>query len=84
MVSSPFEVRGGTVRYELERTIENAQRDGIRVSTRKAGSQSAGQIGFARNVALLAVLVGIAPKQESVMVPLRYELLLNCRDEFSR
>jgi hypothetical protein len=76
-VLSPFEVRGGTVRRQLERTIENVKRDGVRVSNRNAGSQSAGQIGIARNAALLEVVVRVAPKRESVMVPLRYELLLN-------
>jgi hypothetical protein len=76
-VSSPFEVRGGTVRYQLERTIENAKRDGVRLSNRNAGSQSAGQIGLARNAAFLEVEVRLAPKRESVLVPLRYELLLN-------
>ncbi len=53
-VTSPFEVRGGTVGSKLERTIENAKRDGVRVSLRSAGSQSAGQIGIATTTASLA------------------------------
>jgi IrrE N-terminal-like domain len=76
-VTSPFEVRGGTIGNELERTIENAKRDGVRVSLRSAGSQSAGQIGTATTTASLEVVVRLAPKAESVRVPVRYELLLN-------
>ena len=76
-VVAPFEVRGGTVGRELEQTIKNAKRDGIRVTLRDAGSQSAGQIGIATNNAWLEVVVRLAPKQESVKVSLRYELLLN-------
>lgn len=76
-VTSPFDVRGGKVGQQLEQTIENAKRDGIRVTLRNAGSQSAGQIGFATNRAFVEVVVRLAPKQESVKVPVRYELLLN-------
>jgi hypothetical protein len=46
----PFEVCGGKIGDQLERTIENAKRDGIRVGPRNSGSQSAGQIGFATKV----------------------------------
>ena len=76
-VTSPFEVRGGNVGRELEQTIENAKRDGIRVSLRDAGSQSAGQIAFATNNAGLEVVARLVPKREVVKIPLRYELLLN-------
>ena len=81
-VVSPFEVRGGLVGRELDWTIENAKRDGVRVSLRNAGSQSAGEIGSATNNAFLEVVVHLAPKRESIKVPLRYELLLN-RDHSS-
>ena len=43
-VEKPFEVRGGKVGKELERTIENAKRDGIRILLEHGGSQSAGFI----------------------------------------
>jgi hypothetical protein len=76
-VTSPFEVRGGTIGNELERTIENAKRDGVRVSLRSAGSQSAGQIGIATTTASLEIVVRLRPKFESVRVPVRYETLLN-------
>lgn len=43
-VENPFEVRGGHIRSELEETLENVKRDGIRVHGRKIGSQQAGSI----------------------------------------
>lgn len=76
-VTSPFEVRGGNIGRELEQAIENAKRDGIRVSLRDAGSQSAGQIGLATDNAWLEVVARLIPKREVVKIPLRYELLLN-------
>ena len=76
-VVSPFEVRDGKIGGELELTIENAKRDGIRVSLRNAGSQSAGQIGSATSNAFLEVVVRFVPKRETTSVPLRYEVLLN-------
>lgn len=41
---NPFGVRRGNIGNELNRTIENAKRDGIRTSYRKEGSSSAGSI----------------------------------------
>lgn len=43
-VTTPFEVRKGTIGSELDRTIENAKRDGVRVWATKTGSQGAGHI----------------------------------------
>lgn len=43
-VENPFEVRYGNVGGELERTIENAKRDGVQILLQKEGSQSAGSI----------------------------------------
>jgi hypothetical protein len=43
-VEKPFEVRCGHVGKELERTIENAKRDGVRILLEHGGSQSAGSI----------------------------------------
>jgi hypothetical protein len=54
-IAHPFEVRGGSICRELELTIENAKRDGIRTAKRSAGSQSAGQIGVALTSAWLEV-----------------------------
>jgi hypothetical protein len=76
-VVAPFDVCGGKIGDQLERTIENAKRDGIRVSLRDAGSQSAGQIAFATDNVWLEVVARLLPKREVVEVPLRYELLLN-------
>jgi hypothetical protein len=73
----PFDVCGGKIGKQLERTIENAKRDGIRITTRNAGSQSAGQIGIAKNKTLQEVVVRLVPKRETVNIPVRYELLLN-------
>jgi len=76
-VVSPFEVCGGKIGHQLERTIENAKRDGIRVSLQNAGSQRAGQIGVAIHDAWLEVVVRLVPRRESTKVRVRYELLLN-------
>ncbi len=46
-VESPFEVRGGKVGDQLEKTIENSIRYGVAITRQHAGSQSAGQIGAA-------------------------------------
>jgi len=43
-VEKPFEVRSGKVGSELERTIENAKRDGVQILSRREASQSAGSI----------------------------------------
>lgn len=76
-VTQPFSVRGGRVRGELERTIENANRDGVAVVERQAGSQSAGQIRTVGSGAYLEFRVKDPPQPVHVKVPLRYELLLN-------
>jgi hypothetical protein len=76
-VERPFEVRGGRIGRELEQTIENAKRDGVEVMTRKAGSQSAGEIRHSAPGRYLEVAVRTIPKRESVTVKRRYDLLLN-------
>lgn len=76
-VLNPFEVRQGQVRGELIWCIENAKRDGVAVTERQAGSQSAGQIAITKPGRELAVLVNTRPALKYVSVPLRYELLLN-------
>ncbi len=78
-VTNPFEARGGKVKVvdELERTITNAWRDGVEVSERAAGSQSAGLIKRANPGRSLDVQVKERPEPEWVQIPLRYELLLN-------
>jgi hypothetical protein len=76
-VTSPFEVRGGNVGRELERTVENVKRDGVRVTHHLAGSQRAGCIAIANPGVFLEVDVRLLPQRETVKVPVRYELLLN-------
>lgn len=44
-VEKPFEVRKGSIGAEFEMAIENAKRDGIRITQTSEGSQSAGSIG---------------------------------------
>ena len=78
-VVNPFEVRRGTVGKELECVVENAKRDGIRITERNAGSQSAGQIGPSKSSVFLDFKVKVRPKPDYVKVQLRYELLLNDR-----
>jgi hypothetical protein len=43
-VENPFRVRNGKIGGQLALTIENAKRDGVRVSERADGSQRAGSI----------------------------------------
>jgi hypothetical protein len=76
-VTQPFEVYQGRVYAELEMTIENAKRDGVAVSVQDAGSQRAGSIEPTTAKRLLSVVAKSRPKPENVLVPLRYELLLN-------
>lgn len=47
-VEQPFEVRHGRIGDEYAQTVENAKRDGIHITKREAGSQSAGEIAVAR------------------------------------
>lgn len=76
-VVAPFEVMGGSIGDQLERTIENAKRDGVRVSMQTAGSQRAGQIGISDSSASQEVVVRLVPRRETLNVSVRYELLLN-------
>ena len=78
-VENPFEVRTGKINDELTLTIENAKRDGVAVTEREAGSQSAGKIGWAEAGRFLNVLVKQKPEPEHLSVLLRFELLLNSR-----
>ena len=73
----PFEVRKGSVGRELYSTIENAKRDGVSIIEKDAGSQSAGSIRAAQPGKHLKVLSKSKPEPEYVMVPARYEMLLN-------
>lgn len=67
----PLEVRDGKVGSELDRLIENAKRDGVRVLMAKHGSHRGGSIGETETT---GQRVFIDDKRD---VPLRYELLLS-------
>jgi hypothetical protein len=76
-VLEPFEVRGGRIGAELAQTIENAKRDGVDVIDRRAGSQSAGLIHVARQSGVLSFAIREGRDQRKILVPRRYEVLLN-------
>jgi hypothetical protein len=74
---NPFHVYRGQVGDKLDRTIENAKRDGIRVSEADHGSQQAGSIQWASHHQFLDVLISPKANLRFKRVPLWYELLLN-------
>lgn len=76
-VETPFEVRGGRVGNQLEKTMVNAIRDGVDITFQRTGSQSAGLIGTATKGRFLHYQTRIKPNPEFIEIPLRYELLLN-------
>lgn len=78
-VENPFQVRHGRADKQLAATIENAKRDGIRVTERPDGSQRAGSIQWASGDQYLEVNVAKKPIPKSAKVPLRFELLLNSK-----
>jgi len=61
----------------LAQTIENAKRDGIRVSERADGSQRAGSIQWAAAGQHVEFTIAKKPIPKSTQVPLWFELLLN-------
>jgi hypothetical protein len=76
-VTNPFAIFKGKENGELDRTIENAKRDGVRVLEIKFGSQHAGQIQTANSSDMFHLSEGPKSKERHVSVPVRYELLLN-------
>jgi hypothetical protein len=70
-------VRHGKIGDELERTIENAKRDGVNISERAHGSQRAGSIQTTGSGGYLDVTVVTRPQAVIQQVQRRYELLLN-------
>ena len=76
-VEDPFQVRSGKIGGQLALTIENAKRDGVRVSERADGSQLAGSIQWAAAGQLLEFTTASRPMPKSTKVPLWLELLLN-------
>jgi hypothetical protein len=76
-ITNPFAIHQGKENGELDKTIENGKRDGVRVHQREFGSQHAGQIQPAntRDVFRLPERPSFKEKRETV--PVRFELLLN-------
>jgi len=81
-VEKPFEVRRGHVGKELEHTIENAKRDGVRILLQKEGSQSAGSMSKQDEKGLASPLMFETGKNRDggpiyTGIPVRYNLILN-------
>jgi hypothetical protein len=76
-VKDPFQVRSGKIGGQLALTIENAKRDGVRVSERTDGSQRAGSIQPAVADQHLVFAIAKKPMPKSAQIPLRFELVLN-------
>lgn len=78
----PFDVPAAAEPMDrnLEWAIENAKRDGVRVSARSSGSQAAGQIArVAESPGHQFVSSSARDHSASVSVPIRYELLISDR-----
>jgi hypothetical protein len=78
-IVAPFEVRHGCIGAELGMTTRNAVRDGVNITERQAGAQSAGEISTVHTGGLLRFQTAIRPKPKWVKVPHRYEVLLNAK-----
>jgi hypothetical protein len=76
-VVDPFQGRNGKIGGQLDQTIENAKRDGVRVSERADGSQWAGSIQWAAAGQHLEFTIAKKPLPKSTQVPMWFELLLN-------
>ena len=76
-VLNPFQPRRGKVGKELEQTIENAMRDGVRIASRKAGSQSAGVIQIANGSHYQKFVLQLRPKIKHANVKVRFEMMVN-------
>jgi hypothetical protein len=78
-VKDSFQVRSGKIGRQLGLTIENAKRDGVRVSERTDGSQRAGSIQPAATGQFLEFTIAEKPLPKSQQIALSFELLLNSR-----
>jgi hypothetical protein len=76
-VEKPFEVRGGKIGNQLDWTIKNAKRDGIRIQPRKEGSQSAGSIRPATGGNLVFDAGNKEGNRKLIQVSPRYDMLFN-------
>jgi hypothetical protein len=76
-ITNPFAIHRGKEKGELDKTIENAKRDGVRVHQREFGSQQAGQIETSNTRDVFRFPDPPTFKEKRKNVPVRYELLLN-------
>src|SRR5712672_219606 len=76
-VVDPFQVRHGKIGGQLALTIENAKRDGVRVTERADGSQRAGSIQWAAAGQHMEFTIAKKPLPKSTQIPVWFELLLN-------
>jgi len=80
-VEFPFEVKKGKIGGELDRLVENAKRDGIRIIASHEGSQSAGSIRVVAKAvkAFQKFQIGTDKSRKPVFaqIPVRYDLLVN-------
>jgi hypothetical protein len=76
-IEDPFQVGSGKIGGQLVLTIENAKRDGVRVSQRAYGSQLAGSIQRAAAGQHLEFTIPKNHMAKSTQIPLWFELLLN-------
>lgn len=79
LATSPFEAAGADAARALERTRQNAGRDGVRIHMSDEGSQSAGSISPAEKGQRIDYVVATRPEVVTKQVPVRYDLLLNQR-----
>jgi hypothetical protein len=76
-VVSPFQIVQGRIGIEVNKTIENAVRDGVVISQKDAGSQWAGAIKRLEKTYRSQYQTKRLPKPEYVSVTVNYELNLN-------
>jgi len=80
-IEAPFQVFHGKVGSELEKTIDNAKRDGVRIQVRKEGSQSAGSIRPAASSGnpkqKFQIRLDKDRKPIYTSVPVRYDIVIN-------
>jgi len=81
-VEKPFEGLSGKVGDDYERTIENAKRDGIRITISKNGSQSAGSIRIKKSDRAEKIKFSLGKDRKTgegriALLPIRYEMLIN-------
>ena len=80
-VLSPFGERGrrpGAASERLDRLIQNAVRDGVRVGRRPHGSQGAGSLRWAKGNATQTFTWGVQ-KPQSIQVPVLFDVLIDSK-----